>query len=94
MGQGVEPDPRSWAVAAHGTWQRDVDRVRDPVGEVVELERALVRDDRRARQVEPGDDDVLVRPGRGAREAEARALGLVRGCEPPLQLLKARLDSP
>jgi hypothetical protein len=42
MGERVDTDPRPSALAAHRARQLDVDRVRDHVREVIELERAFV----------------------------------------------------
>lgn len=60
MLERVEPNAGARALAAVSPWQRDVDGVRDHVGELVQLERTLMRDDRRARQGKPGSDDVLM----------------------------------
>ena len=57
----VEADSRTRSLAALGARQRDVHCAWDHVGEVVQLERALVRDDRRGlAQRQPGGDDMLV----------------------------------
>lgn len=62
---GVELDPIASSEAPLGARDGDVDGVRDHVGEVVQLERALVGDDRaRVAKRQPGRHHVLIRTRR------------------------------
>ncbi len=71
----VEANTGSRTLAALRAWQRDVNRIRDHVGEFVQFERTLVRDNRWAvGQREPRSDDVLVLArGKVAEPIEAAA---------------------
>ncbi len=62
--RGVDRDPGLGDQSATLARHREVDSVGDDVGQVVELQRRLVRHDRAGPLAQPAGDDLLARRGR------------------------------